>query len=105
MDTNWHIGMTLDQIEKNIILTALRFFNNSREQTAASLGISVRTIGNKLKLYEEQDAAKVSKQAGLATMSPTLEEAQRAASLDMARETILNETYEKPKYAKNNKRA
>lgn len=48
---NWQPGMTLESIEKDVILMALRFYQDNREHTANSLGISVRTLYNKLKEY------------------------------------------------------
>lgn len=48
---NWQPGITLEQIEKEVILKALRFYNDNRQAAANALGVSVRTIGNKLAKY------------------------------------------------------
>jgi len=49
--SGWTPGRTLDQIEKNVILDALKFHQGNRTHTAKSLGISIRTLRNKLADY------------------------------------------------------
>ncbi len=44
----WKPGRTLDEIERNVILDALKHFDGNRTHTAKSLGISIRTLRNKL---------------------------------------------------------
>jgi DNA-binding NtrC family response regulator len=51
----WQPGITLDSIERDVIEKAMRFHEGNRQFTADSLGISIRTLQNKLKLYKEQD--------------------------------------------------
>ncbi len=46
--TTWKPGKTLDEIERNVILEALKHFSGNRTHTAKSLGISIRTLRNKL---------------------------------------------------------
>lgn len=48
----WTIGVSLDDMEKNVILTALRYFRGNKTLTANALGISIRTIDNKLSKYK-----------------------------------------------------
>jgi len=43
---------TLAEIEKHAILDALKFFEYNRTYTANALGISLRTLRNKLRLYK-----------------------------------------------------
>lgn len=50
----WQPGVSLEQIERETILSALRFFHGNRTHAASSLGISVRTILNKIQRYKEQ---------------------------------------------------
>jgi hypothetical protein len=50
---NWMPGMTLEQIEKLVILEALKFYRGNKSQTALTLGITVKTIDNKLERYTE----------------------------------------------------
>jgi DNA-binding NtrC family response regulator len=47
-------GMTLDEVERQHILMALRRNNGNRTATAAALGISRRTLYYKLEEYERQ---------------------------------------------------
>jgi len=53
---NWTPGLTLKELEKQVILKALKWYGNNKTKTAESLGISVRTIDNKLKGYEESES-------------------------------------------------
>ena len=50
-DTN----MTLYEMEKQLIFKTLRLLDNNRTKTAESLGISVRTLRNKLTEYKSKD--------------------------------------------------
>jgi len=47
----WKPGKTLDEIERNVILEALKHFSGNRTHTAKALGISIRTLRNKLAEY------------------------------------------------------
>ncbi len=47
----WKPGTTLDDIEKNVILEALQYHQGNRTHTARALGISIRTLRNKLADY------------------------------------------------------
>lgn len=46
--SGWKLGRTLNEIERIVILDALKHFSNNRTHTAKSLGISIRTLRNKL---------------------------------------------------------
>jgi hypothetical protein len=50
---NWSPGVTLEGIEKQVILYAFRFYRGNKTQTSISLGISIRTLENKLEKYEQ----------------------------------------------------
>ncbi len=50
----WVPGRTLDDIEKRVILEALSYHNGNRTHTARALGISIRTLRNKLADYRRQ---------------------------------------------------
>lgn len=52
---NWSPGVTLDMIEKQVIKKAFSFFRNNKTATAISLGISIRTLDNKLEIYKKED--------------------------------------------------
>jgi len=47
----WVPGKTLDDIERNVILQALDYHKGNRTHTARALGISIRTLRNKLADY------------------------------------------------------
>lgn len=47
----WKPGKTLDEIERNVILDALKHHEGNRTHTAKALGISIRTLRNKLAEY------------------------------------------------------
>lgn len=44
----------LEDVQREVILNALARFNGNRTQTARALGVSVRTIRNKIRTYREQ---------------------------------------------------
>lgn len=48
----WSPGVTLEEIEKQVILKAFRFYRGNKTTTAGALGIAVRTLDNKLEKYE-----------------------------------------------------
>ena len=50
-------ALTLKQMEKRMILASLARYHENRTQAARHLGISVRTLRNKLNLYREQTRA------------------------------------------------
>jgi transcriptional regulator with PAS, ATPase and Fis domain len=51
MEKNWVPGRTLDDIERNVILEALQYHQGNRTHTAKALGISIRTLRNKIADY------------------------------------------------------
>lgn len=48
----WQPGKSLAQIEKESILAAYQFYGHNKEMTARALGISTKTIYNKIEQYE-----------------------------------------------------
>lgn len=61
---NFIPGMTIEMMEKEMILSALKFYEGNKTKAAQSLGITVRTIQNKLSLYnpkEKNESGKESK--------------------------------------------
>jgi two-component system response regulator FlrC len=50
-DRAWMPGRTLNDIERNVILDALKYHQGNRTHTAKALGISIRTLRNKLAEY------------------------------------------------------
>lgn len=57
----WSPGMTLEDVEKEAILAAFKFFRGNKTQTAASLGIAIRTLDYKIAKYQADEAAKEEK--------------------------------------------
>jgi len=51
LQSKWQPGKTLDDIERNVILEALKYHSGNRTHTARALGISIRTLRNKLADY------------------------------------------------------
>ena len=49
----WQPGRTLIQIEQQVILDALQYHSGNRTHTAKALGISIRTLRNKLAEFRE----------------------------------------------------
>lgn len=54
---NWSPGITLEGMEKQIIREAFRFYRGNKTQCSISLGISIRTLENKLEKYETEGKA------------------------------------------------
>lgn len=48
----WSPGVKLEEIERQVILTAYRHFQSNKAATAIALGIAVRTLDAKLERYE-----------------------------------------------------
>ncbi|HUI40703.1 MAG TPA: helix-turn-helix domain-containing protein, partial [Terriglobia bacterium] len=47
-------GLTVEQAERRLILETLAFANNNKTRAAGMLGISLKTLHNKVKDYESQ---------------------------------------------------
>jgi len=52
------IGTSMAQAEKALMLATLRHFNHHKERTAAVLGISLKTLYNRLKEYAAEEASR-----------------------------------------------
>jgi DNA-binding NtrC family response regulator len=52
-----HPGLSLAEVEKRMILATLTFTNNNKVRAAEILGVTVRTLHNKLKEYAESKSA------------------------------------------------
>jgi len=51
------VGMSVREMEKRLISHTLQQVDNNRTQAAEMLGISIRTLRNKLREYQDRDAA------------------------------------------------
>lgn len=47
----WQPGVTLDQIERQVIERAFHYYNQNKAKTASALGISIRTLDTRLEDY------------------------------------------------------
>lgn len=54
---SWAPGMRIDRLERDVILAAFKFYHQNKTTTAASLGIAIRTLENKLEKYAKEDEA------------------------------------------------
>ena len=74
---HWSPGVTLEMIEKQVILNAFRFYRGNKTQTAISLGIAIRTLETKLERYEHDGKEQLEREQR--------DDAERAAILDKQR--------------------
>jgi DNA-binding NtrC family response regulator len=51
----FRVGMTIDEMEKQMLLRTLAHFDNDKTRTAEALGVSLKTIYNKLSRYQHED--------------------------------------------------
>ena len=52
INVNWVPGITLEEMEKQCILAAYKFYRGNKTQTSIALGIAIRTLDHKLERYE-----------------------------------------------------
>lgn len=57
MNIHWVPGLSLEAVEKECILQAIRYFRGNKTAAANSLGISVRNVDQKLAKYQQDDAS------------------------------------------------
>ena len=50
------IGTSMADAERQLILATLEHFNQQKERTAAALGVSLKTLYNRLKEYSQDRA-------------------------------------------------
>lgn len=54
MNFQWQPGISLEEIERNTIISALKFYQGNRTHAAGALKIALRTLTNKITKYREQ---------------------------------------------------
>ncbi len=59
----WSPGMTLESIEKQVVLKAFNHYRGNKTATANALGIAIRTLDTKLEKYEVDVTAERERQA------------------------------------------
>lgn len=52
---HWSPGISLESMERQVILAAFRYYRGNKTATAQSLGIAIRTLDNKLEKYQSED--------------------------------------------------
>lgn len=55
---NWSPGVTLDQMEEQVIRKAFAHYRGNKTVTANALGISIRTLDGRLEKYEAENKKK-----------------------------------------------
>jgi two-component system, NtrC family, response regulator AtoC len=53
------IGSSMEQAERALIVATLKHFNFQKERTAAALGISLKTLYNRLRDYQADESSSV----------------------------------------------
>jgi hypothetical protein len=53
----WSPGVTLEEIEHQVVMKAFLFYQKNKTQTANALGIAIRTLEHKLEKIEEMQKA------------------------------------------------
>lgn len=62
----WSPGVTLEMIEKQVILKAWAFYRGNKTTTSNALGIAIRTLDSKLEKYRaEEDEHEAAEARGL----------------------------------------
>lgn len=51
------VGTPLADVERSLILATLQHFNSHKEKTAAALGVSLKTLYNRLKEYSQEGSS------------------------------------------------
>ncbi len=77
----WSPGVTLEDVEKQVILKAHHYYKEVKTTTAAALGISVRTLDAKLEKYQADEAAAQARLAVAAKERRDQREAHRFGTL------------------------
>jgi DNA-binding NtrC family response regulator len=60
------VGTSLAEAERALILATLQHCNHHKERTAAALGVSLKTLYNRLKEYSADDLGEPTEVAGAA---------------------------------------
>lgn len=102
--TEWNPGMTLEYIEKQVILKAFRHYGGNQTATAAALGITTRTLYTKLINYgakgvtnvERVESGRNENGMGEAQRGETKEQTSGAVGMDAQSGHDLESTSEVP---------
>ena len=53
----FQVGMTMEEVERQMLFRTLAFFNNHKPKAAQALGISLKTVYNRLARFGQVDDA------------------------------------------------
>jgi DNA-binding NtrC family response regulator len=56
-EISFHVGMTLEEVERQMLFKTLAHFHNHKPKAAQVLGVSLKTVYNRLARFERPDAA------------------------------------------------
>jgi DNA-binding NtrC family response regulator len=56
-EINFHVGMTLEEVERQMLFKTLAHFHNHKPKTAQVLGVSLKTVYNRLARFGRADPA------------------------------------------------
>lgn len=88
----WSPGMTIKEIEKQVILKAMKHYKNNRKTVSNSLGISDRTLDSRLSLYQkEAEALRSSEQNEKKKREAFLEACRKGRPSEEPEKNILDE--------------
>jgi DNA-binding NtrC family response regulator len=51
-----HLGMSLDEVERELIMRTIEFTGGNKSRAAEVLGISLKTLYNRLERYQGKDS-------------------------------------------------
>lgn len=61
-EVHWQLGMTVDDVEELVIKKAMGTLGPCKTKVAKAIGVSVRTLDNKLAKYKLADELKIAGQ-------------------------------------------
>jgi DNA-binding NtrC family response regulator len=53
----FHVGMTLEEVEREMLFTTLAYYDNHKPKAAQALGISLKTVYNRLAKFGSDDSS------------------------------------------------
>jgi DNA-binding NtrC family response regulator len=56
-EVSFHVGMTLEEVERQMLFKTLAHFHNHKPKAAQVLGVSLKTVYNRLARFERPDPA------------------------------------------------
>jgi len=85
----WSPGVSLEEIEKQVILKAFRFYRGNKTATSNALGCSIRTLDNKLEKYKNDGNEQSKRDAELHERRQHFFDRQKGPSRDEEGRAVL----------------